>query len=124
MLTLLRLQFTSIIATLADFLITVVFTEFIGLHYMVSNISGSVSGGIVNFLLNRKYVFKISGSNKLTNQVVRYILVWTGSILLNAIGVFLVTEYMNVKYIFSKIIVSIIVGISFNQYLQKQFVFK
>jgi len=124
MLTLLRLQFTSIIATFTDFLITVVFTEIIGLYYVLSTMSGAVSGGIVNFLLNRKYVFKISGSDKLANQILRYILIWLGSIGLNTVGVFLVTEYLNVTYIFSKILVSFIVGISFNQFLQKQFVFK
>ena len=124
MLTLLRLQLTSILATLTDFLITIVFTEIIGLHYIGSTVSGAISGGIVNFSLNRKWVFNISGSNKLTNQVMRYVLIWTGSIILNTIGVFLVTEYLNVKYIVSKILVSFIVGISFNQYLQKQFVFK
>ena len=86
--------------------------------------SGAVSGGAVNFLLNRKYVFKISGSDKLAKQILRYILIWLGSIGLNTVGVFLVTEYLNVTYILSKILVSFIVGISFNQFLQKQFVFK
>ena len=124
MLTLLRLQLTSIIATLSDFLITIIFTEIVGIHYIVSTIAGSVSGGIVNFLLNRKWVFNISGSHKIVNQIMRYVLIWTGSIVLNTVGVFLVTEYLNVKYVFSKILVSLIVGVSFNQYLQKQFVFK
>src|SRR6478609_8451847 len=101
MLTLLRLQFTSIIATFTDFLITLVFTEIIGLYYVISTMSGAVSGGIVNFLLNRKYVFKISGSDKLAKQILRYILIWLGSIGLNTVGVFLVTEYLNVSYIFS-----------------------
>ncbi|HSY61374.1 MAG TPA: GtrA family protein [Cytophaga sp.] len=124
MLTLLRLQVTSILATLVDFLITVIFAEVIGLYYIAATISGSVSGGVVNFLLNRKWVFNISGSNRLMNQIMRYVLIWIGSILLNASGVFLVTEYVHVNYILSKILVSLIVGISFNQYLQKQFVFK
>ncbi len=124
MLTFFRLQLTSIIATLGDFIITVFLTEIIGLYYVTSNASGAVSGGILNFLLNRKWVFKITGSERLSVQIIKYILVWIGSILLNTLGVFLITEFFTIKYFISKIIVSVLVGILFNQILQKQYVFK
>jgi putative flippase GtrA len=121
---LLRLQLTSIIATLADFIITVFLTEFVGLYYVVSNVSGAISGGIVNFSLNRKWVFKLSGNYNLTMQIIKYSMIWVSSIVLNTIGVYLVTEYLNLNYVISKLIVSLVVALSFNQVLQKQFVFK
>jgi putative flippase GtrA len=124
MLTFFRLQLTSIIATLGDFIITVFLTETIGLYYVTSNASGAVSGGIINFLLNRKWVFKITGNEKLTVQITKYIIIWIASILLNTLGVFLITEFLAIKYFVSKIIVSVLVGILFNQTLQKQYVFK
>ena len=57
-------------------------------------------------------------------QILKYILVWNGNLLLTSSGIFLVTHYMEINYAISKIMISVLVGISYNYLLQKNFVFK
>ena len=54
----------------------------------------------------------------------RYFLVWTGNLALNASGMYLVTHYAKLNYILSKILIGLLVGVLYNYFLQKRFVFK
>lgn len=56
-------------------------------------------------------------------QVFRYGLVAGGSWVLNTGGVYILTESMGISYLYSKIIVSIFIGLSYNYILAKRFVF-
>lgn len=44
--------------------------------------------------------------------------------LLNAAGVYLFTQLSHVNYVYSKAVVSLLVGVGFNYFLQLYFVFK
>ena len=101
MLTFLRLQISSLVASVADFLITILLTEILGVFYVVSTSIGAFSGGLVNFYLNRKWIFGLSGKNKLAHHAIKYLLIWAGSMVLNSFGVYLFTEYVHMKYIIS-----------------------
>ena len=114
---------SSIIGSAADFLHTILLVE-LGLAGPVpASVAGSVCGGIVNFSINRELVFA-DGEKDTYTQLFRYSLVWAGSLTLNALGLFLATQYTTVNYVVAKTIISIAVGISFNYFLQKKFVFK
>lgn len=114
---------SSLIASAADFLITVLLVELTGTRVVLASVEGTISGGIINFIINRSWVFA-EGEKKARVQLFRYALVWTGNLALNASGMYLVTHYTNLNYILSKIFVSLLVGIFYNYYLQKKFVFK
>jgi putative flippase GtrA len=122
MATFVKAQASSLIASLFDFLTTVVCKEFFYLWYVVANIIGTIVGGATNFVLGRVWVFH-KKEKSAPKQILRYILVWSGNAFLNTAGVFLVTHYIGLSYIISKIIVSFFVGISYNYILQKKFVF-
>jgi putative flippase GtrA len=122
MATFVKAQASSLIASLFDFLTTVVCKEFFYLWYVVANIIGTIVGGATNFVLGRVWVFH-KKEKSAPKQILRYILVWSGNAFLNTAGVFLVTHYIGLSYIISKIIVSFLVGISYNYILQKKFVF-
>lgn len=120
-----KAQAASLTASAVDFLITTVLVKSVGVYYMAATVLGTISGGIVNFIIGRHWVFE--GRNKAVKaQSIRYLFVWCGNLLLNAAGVFLFTQYVfGVKYIIlSKIIVSVLVGFFYNYFLQKRFVFK
>lgn len=123
MLKLIKAQVASLTGTAIDFLTTIVSVELFNLWYVTANIAGNVLGGITNFALGRNWVFQARGE-KVHLQAFKYILVWIGNIALNTSGVYVVTHHMSLSYIYSKVIVSIVVGIGWNYFLQKYFVFK
>ncbi len=121
--TFLKAQFSSIISTLADFLVTIFLTQVIGLWYLLSSCLGTILGGFVNFTLGRHWTFQKSDGEK-RSQAIRYVIIWSGSLLLNVGLLFLLTDVVGLHYIFSKTVVSVLIGVFFNFYFQKTFVFK
>jgi putative flippase GtrA len=118
-----KAQASSLTATAVDFLLTIFLTEVMGVWYAAANVAGVVSGGFVNFYINRDWVFN-GREDALRSQVFRYITVWCGNFLLNALGVWLLTQYAQCNYVLSKIVISLLVGWSYNYVLQKNYVFK
>jgi putative flippase GtrA len=117
-----KAQASSIIATFFDLLITVVCKEFFAVWYVLASFIGTLAGGSLNFALGRSWVFN-SRDKRIPVQAVKYLIIWTGNLLLSTLGVFIVTHYVGLSYFYSKVIVSIVVGIGYNYMLQKKFVF-
>jgi putative flippase GtrA len=123
MATFVKAQASSFIASLIDFLTTIVCKEFFSIWYVTASLIGTIVGGITNFILGRAWVFKKRREKPVPAQVAKYLLVWGGNVGLNTCGVFLVTHYTGLDYKISKIVVSFTVGITYNYFLQKKFVF-
>lgn len=123
MVTFVKAQAASLAATIVDFSVFIILTEWLNCWYLAASITGTISGGITNFLLGRVWVFDAT-QGKVPKQAFKYILVWAGNLLLVSGGVFVVTEYARLTPLESKIIVSLIVGFTYNYMLQKKFVFK
>jgi putative flippase GtrA len=122
MLTFLKAQAASLIASLIDFLVTVLAVEVLGMVYVAATVTGNISGGVSNFLLGRQWVFD-AADKQAKKQAFRYLLVWCGNLALNAGGMYLLADYWHVNYALSKVLVSVLVGISYNYLLQKTYVF-
>jgi putative flippase GtrA len=123
MATFIKAQAASLTATGIDFAVMVIVKEWIGCWYLVASILGTLSGGIVNFSMNRRWVFS-ARDKKMHAQVIKYVLVWIGNLVLVSAGVFVLTNYGGISYLVSKTAVSILVGFFYNYTLQKKFVFK
>jgi len=123
MLVFLKAQASSLISTATDFLVTFLLKQLWGTWFLAASVTGTICGGIVNFLLGRNWVFS-SKQHKPGAQIVKYMFVWTGSLALNAGGIYLLTEILKLEPWISKITVSLVVGIGYNYVLQKFFVFK
>ena len=121
-LTFAKAQLSSIISTITDFSITWALTSQMGFWYVFSSFSGCLIGGSMNFTINRHWVFKKAKSKRII-EIFRYLIVWTGSILLNTLFVCLFTEILRIYYLFSKVIASIFIGVFFNYYFQNTYVF-
>lgn len=123
MITFAKAQLASLIASIVDYWCTIICVEFIGVWYVWASAIGTVAGGITNFSLGRNWVFKSREKTRGT-QLFRYFVVWCGYLVLTTFGVFLLTHFVHVNYIVSKLLVSLVMAVSYNYPLQKRFVFK
>jgi putative flippase GtrA len=118
-----KAQIASLIASIIDYWCTVIAVELVGIWYVWASAIGTLIGGITNFSLGRNWVFR-SREKRRQSQMIRYILVWTGYLVLTTTGVFLLTHYTQLNYVISKAMVSLVMAISYNYPLQKKFVFR
>jgi len=117
-----RVQIASILGSAADYLVTIMLASWLNIYYVLANLIGNISGGIMQFLISRKWAFHAE-DGKMNGQMIRFALVFAGSLILSAGGVFLLTNYLHVHYVISKTIISILLGVTYNYFLQKKFVF-
>ncbi len=118
-----RSQASSLLATGADFLVTILLTELLSVWYVASNALGNLTGAAVSFLLGRFWAFRSLGA-RWYHQAFRYALTSLGSAGLNTGLVFLLTDYGGLQYIVSKIIAATCVGVFFNFFMYRYFVFR
>ena len=119
----LKYNTVAIIATVVDFMVFVLLNDILNIWYIVATFLSSVTGGGTAFILNLNWVFK-SNERKINYQIIKYFLVWGGSILLNTYGLYFLVENSNFSEIVSKITVSIFVGITYNYLTSRYFIFK
>ena len=120
---LLKAQVASAAGTAIDFLTTIVCVEYFHSWYLLATALGNAAGGITNFYLGRHFVFNES-RQRARPQGIRYFIVWLSSMLLNAAGVYVFTQLLHTNYLYSKVLVSLVVGIGFNYFMQLHFVFR
>jgi len=132
-----RAQFSSQIASLTDFAITITLASFFNVYYVFATFIGAFCGGIVNCSINYKWTFKAKDCKK-KHVIIKYILVWICSIGLNTSGTYFLTEllghvvwlrellgsFFDDIYIISKVIVSLIVGFIWNYNMHRLFVYR
>lgn len=119
----LKSQASSFIATAVDFAVLIFCTEILHIYYVLSTAIGSVVGAIISFFLGRNWAFRRK-DGKFSYQALRYLFVSITSLFLNTNGVFFLTEYFDIQYIISKLIVSILVGVFFNFFMFRYFVYR
>ncbi len=153
MITFLKANVASLAASLCDFLMTMLLVQGFRINVVMAAATGTVTGGFINFLIGRHWVFKTgdtSGTqnaerrtqnemhhNKLyfafgvkpsafsvaVRQFGKYALVWTGNLILNTGGVYVFACLAGLHYAVSKVVASLLVAFLYNYPLQKHFVF-
>lgn len=124
-----KAELTATIASVADFGLALVLSDVMGVYYGLANAVGVTAGGVVNCVLNYRYVF--GDTNRRKRSVAwRYLVVWAVSWFLNSGGTIALTEvinsyeHINVHYMIPKCIVSFLVAVLVNYPAQRKFVFK
>ena len=120
--TYLKAQAAAVIGSMADFLVSVLLVNLLHWWYLYGNLSGNICGAIVQFLLGRNWAFQ-AGDKQISGQVLKYILTLAGNLLLQALGTYLLVNRLKLDFVLSKIIVSVTLGLSYNYFVQKWFVF-
>jgi putative flippase GtrA len=122
MLTFLKANISSLIASLMDFAIFTCCVEIFKMPTVVAGVIGVCCGGLINFFIGRGWVFQ-SKEGKMNRQAFRYLLVWTGNMLLNVGGIYLAIDIAGLPAMAGKIVVSLLVACAYNYPLQKRYVF-
>jgi putative flippase GtrA len=120
--TFLKVQAGNIAGSAADYLTTILLVTCFHTWYLLANFSGNIIGWSILFVLSRKWIFS-SNQDSVRLQMAKFILMVAGNLLLSALGVFLITHFFGVNYLVSKTIVSILLGLTYNYFMQKNFVF-
>lgn len=123
MLLFLKAKAASFMSTGADYLVTLILKEWLQVWYLAAVGMGMVVGGVVNFSLGRSALVFNASQKSVTEQAIKYFIVWVGNFFLVSAGVYLLSEFFGMNYMVSKASVSFVVSISYNYFLQRDFVF-
>jgi len=118
-----KASIAAFLGTVVDYLTFFGLTKLFGLWYIYAQIVGAFFGAITNFLLGRYWAFQAKEDN-IKHQAIRYALVSTGSLILNTTGLYLLAEYTPLNPDISKVVIGIIVAVTYNYLMQKYFVFR
>lgn len=121
-----KAQVSAFSGGMVDYGTMVFCTELLHIHYTISIAIGGIIGAVVNFSINRYWTFNADQANKspVGAQLAKFIFVVAGSIALKSSGTWLFTNWLQLDYKITRIMVDIIVSLSFNYILQKYWVFK
>jgi putative flippase GtrA len=120
--TFIKTQAALIAGSMADFLLTWLLVDVFNCWYVSSNAAGNICGAVAQFLLSRYWVFT-KARQKPPAQVYKFIVMWVGNIALSSLGVYLLTNFTDLHYLFSKLLVSVLLGVSYTYWVSKKFVF-
>ncbi len=120
--TLFRSQMAAFIASVFDLLMMIALVEGPGLSPVIANIGGNLSGGAVNFMVNRQWTF-MATDRRIAAQAMKYLVVWAGYIGLSYMAIIIGTEWLGIHYLVVKIVSAVTLGIVYNFMLHKHFVY-
>jgi putative flippase GtrA len=124
--TFLQAQVAAFSGGLCDYGLMILFTEIFHLHFSFSILISGTIGAIINFSINRLWVFKSNcGYNsKVNNQLFKFALVVVGSISLKSLGTLVIQKIFQLDYRIGRLIIDAFVSYGFNYPLIKSWVFK
>ncbi len=125
--TLLLHQLAAVITTVVDFGTMIVLVSAVGMRPGIATLLSALLGGVVNFTLARRFVFRPGGHVAKTGspraQGLRYAVVSLASALWNAAGESLLTRAFGVPYVLARALVAVVVSLGWNYPLHRYFVF-
>ena len=118
-------KFTQVssIATGVDYGIGYYLVTFLNQNPTNSTIIGNLIGGIVAYYCCKYWVFPTENNVKNSWQITKYVIVNLGNLAFNALGVWLLTKYIDVNYLTIRVLVGTIVFIIYSYSANKWFVF-
>lgn len=119
----LKVNMASLIATGADFSVAWLAVQCLQFDPLAGNITGTVLGGLVNFLLGRHWAFD-AANLPLRSTGFRYLITWMGNLMLNSAGSYTGIRIAGMNYLVTKVITAILVAFCYNYPMQKHYVFR
>ena len=119
-----RYIFVGGIATIVDWGVLYVLTDFAHIHYLISTVIAFIAGLTVNYFLSKILVFKANEARvNATVEFLIYAAIGLIGLGITALIMFVFTDYFSLHYMISKIIATIIVLI-WNYVARKIIIYK
>ena len=118
-----RAWIASAIATAVDYGSFTILVEVVGVYTGSSRALGAALGAVTNFTVNKVYTFR-TRENSVLVEVPRYAAISLTSLLLNTVGVILLTEGLRWNPLVAAAVVGLAVSLSWNLPLHRIFVFR
>lgn len=118
-----RAQIVSLSATTIDFTMSIFCHHLLGIYYVTATTIGSFFGAVTSFLLGRNWAF-YNKKGRVTVQALRFLIISAFSIFTNTTGVYFFKENFDLTFITSRVVTAILVGVFFNFFMNRYFVFR
>ncbi len=119
---LIRYAVVSGISLFVDFLLLYIFTEYLGVHYLISALFGYAVGLVINYLLSVLWIFDVRRYRKKSIEFGLFVLIGVFGMGLNEILMWFFTDLLALFYMLSRV-VSALVGFITKYYARKIFLF-
>src|SRR5207248_9890187 len=111
------------IATVVDYGTFTVLVELAGVYTGTSRALGALLGAITNFTVNKLWTFRTQGDS-VWHEAPRYAAISLTSLLLNTLGVVLLTDGLRWNPLVAAALVGVLVAVGWNLPLHRHFVFR
>ena len=124
--TFLQAQVAAFVGGITDYGLMILLTEVFKLHFTFSILISGTVGAIINFSINRFWVFKNQSGYRspINSQLFKFALVVLGSISLKSSGTLILQRVFQIDYRIGRLIVDSFVSYGFNYPLIKNWVFR
>ena len=96
-------------AFVIDFAVLWILTEFLGIHYLVSNCISFTVSVIYNYILSVCWVFEVNNNHKKSTELIVFMVMSVIGLGINLLIYWLCVEFAGVHYLISKIVATAIV---------------
>ena len=119
-----RYVFVGGIATIVDWGVLFVLTDFAQIYHLISAIISFIAGLVVNFILSKLLVFKASKARvNAFMEFVSYAIIGVIGLGITELIMFLLTDKWTLHYMISKVIATIVV-LAWNYIARKKIIYK
>ena len=119
-----RYLFVGGIATIVDWGILFLLTDFAHIYHLVSAVIAFIAGLITNFVLSKLLVFKANEARvNVVNEFISYAVIGVIGLGITELIMYILTDLNNVHYMISKIIATVIV-LAWNYLARKMIIYK
>ncbi|OHT44961.1 GtrA family protein [Flavobacterium tructae] len=124
--TFLQAQVAAFLGGITDYGLMILLTEVFQLHFAFSILISGTVGAVINFSINRFWVFKNQSgySSRINGQLFKFALVVLGSISLKSFGTLIFQKVFQIDYRIGRLITDSFVSYGFNYPLIKYWVFR
>ena len=108
------------IATIIDFVCLYIFKEFLNINIIIANTLSFIISVTYNYIASITWVFDVNKNKNKNVQFILFIVFSVVGLIINNVILYILTDKLNIYYLISKVIATIIVMI-FNFITRKKF---